>query len=79
MTDKAFRENRRITFEEVASTTGINRTTLSKMANQKGYNTTTDNLDALCKFFDRPLCDLAIYCENAATDEPASPHNGQNS
>ena len=79
MADKAFRENRRVTFEEVASTTGINRTTLSKMANQRGYNTTTDNLDVLCKYFDRPLCDLAIYCENTNTDEPESQNNGQKS
>jgi len=63
MTDKAFKENRRITFEELASTTGINRTTLSKMANQKGYNTTTDNLDALCKYFGCPIGDLVIYLD----------------
>lgn len=61
MTDKAFKEDRRITFEELATTTGINRTTLSKMANQKGYNTTTDNLDALCKYFDCSIGDLVIY------------------
>lgn len=61
MADKAFRESRRITFEEVSSSTGINRTTLSKMANQKGYNTTTDNLDALCRYFSVTICELAEH------------------
>lgn len=49
--DKEFREGRRITLDEIAKATGIHRTTLSKIANQKGYNTTTDNLDKLCAFF----------------------------
>lgn len=63
MTDKAFKENRRITFDELATSTGINRTTLSKMANQKGYNTTTDNLDALCKYFGCSISDLVIHLD----------------
>ncbi len=53
--DLEFRENRRITLEEISSATGIHRTTLSKIANQKGYNTTTDVLDKLCGFFSVPL------------------------
>lgn len=61
MADKAFREDRRITFEEVSVATGVNRTTLSKMANQRGYNTTTDNLDQLCRYFGCALGDLAEY------------------
>ncbi len=63
MGDKAFRENRRVTFEEVSGATGINRTTLSKMVNQRGYNTTTDNLDQLCRFFKCPISDLVEYVE----------------
>ncbi len=45
MADKGFEENRRVTLDEVAKATGVHRTTLSKIANQKGYNTTTDILD----------------------------------
>jgi putative transcriptional regulator len=63
MGDKAFRENRRVTFEEVSSATGINRTTLSKMVNQRGHNTTTDNLDQLCRFFKCAISDLVEYVE----------------
>ena len=63
MSEKAFRENRRVTFEEISSATGVNRTSLSKMANQRGYNTTTDNLDQLCKYFGCRLGDLAEYID----------------
>jgi len=61
--DKEFREGRRITYEEIASATGIHRTTLSKIANQKGYNTTTDALDLLCKYFKVNVCDLAEFVD----------------
>ena len=63
MLEKAFRENRRVTFEEVSTATGINRTTLSKMANHRGYNTTTDNLGNLCKYFGCAVGEVAEYVE----------------
>jgi putative transcriptional regulator len=59
--DKSFKENRRITIGEVAAETGINRMTLSKMINHKGYSTVTDNLDKLCAYFDCELVELAQY------------------
>lgn len=49
--DEEFMQGRRITLEEISKATGIHRTTLSKIANARGYNTTTDNLDRLCTFF----------------------------
>jgi putative transcriptional regulator len=61
LAEKEFRDGRRVTFDEVASATGIHRTTLSKLANQRGYNTTTDVLDKLCTFFRVPLSDLAEH------------------
>jgi len=59
--DRQFNEGRRITLDEIAKATGIHRTTLSKIANQVGYNTTTDNLDALCEFFGCALDQLVEY------------------
>jgi putative transcriptional regulator len=59
--DKSFKENRRITIGEVAPEPGINRMTLSKMINHKGYSTVTDNLDKLCAYFDCELVELAEY------------------
>jgi putative transcriptional regulator len=67
LAEKEFRDGRRVTFDEVASATGIHRTTLSKLANQRGYSTTTDVLDKLCTFFCIPLSDLAEHL----TEEPS--------
>ncbi len=61
ISEKQFREGRRITMAEITEATGINRVTLSKMINQKGYSTVTDNLDKLCEFFDCKLEDIAEY------------------
>lgn len=66
ISDKEFREGRRITLEEVAQATGIHRTTLSKIAGQKGYNTTTDVLDKLCAHFGVGVGDLAEYVPQEA-------------
>ncbi len=55
MADYQFRTDNRLTFDELAKATGIHRTTLSKIANHKSYNTTTDNIDRLCDFFDCPI------------------------
>ena len=49
--NKSFAEGRRITLNEVSETTGIARATIHRIANVPGYNTTTDNLDALCTYF----------------------------
>jgi putative transcriptional regulator len=63
MAEKQFKENRKITVKEVAEATGISRATLSKMLNTKGHSTTTDCLDALCKYFGCNLEDVAVYVE----------------
>ena len=43
---------------ERSEAAGIHRMTLSKMINQRGYNTGTENLDRLCAFFDCQIEDL---------------------
>jgi putative transcriptional regulator len=62
--DKGFQEERRVTIDEVAKETGIHRTTLSKIANQKGYKTNTEVLDKLCAFFGVEIGDVAQYIED---------------
>lgn len=59
--EREFQKGRRITLEEVAKATNIHRTTLSKVANQKGYNTTTEVLDKLCEYFNVQIGELAEY------------------
>ncbi len=61
LADKQFKEGRRITLIEVAGATGINRMTLSRMINSKGYSTVTDNLDRLCEYFGCSVGDIAEY------------------
>lgn len=56
-----FSEKRRVNLNEVASETGINRSTLSKMLNQHGAVIRTDVLEKLCAYFDCSLADLAEY------------------
>jgi putative transcriptional regulator len=62
--DKEFREGRRVSMEEISSATGIHRTTLSRIANQKGYNATTEVLDKLCAFFQVSIDKIAEYIED---------------
>lgn len=65
MADYQFRTGTRLTFDELAKETGIHRTTLSKIANTRSYNTTTDNIDSLCRFFKCQVGDLMQYVEQA--------------
>ena len=59
--DKEFSENRVITLAEIAKETGIHRTTLSKIANERGYNTGTENIDKLFRFFKCEISDILQY------------------
>lgn len=61
MAEYSFRKGKRIEWQEVSKATGIHRSTLSKMVNSRGYNSTTDNIDALCKFFECKVEDLMVY------------------
>lgn len=61
LADKQFAEDRVVTITELAAATGISRVTLSKMINQRGYVTGSDNLDSLCRYFGCSLDKLAEY------------------
>ena len=50
--EKSFRERKRITLNEVSKDTGLSRATLTRISNIPGYNTNTDTLNALCRYFD---------------------------
>ena len=63
--EKSFNEDQRITIEEVSKATGIHRTTLSKLANKKGYNASTDVLDKLCAYFKCEVSDVAVFIKNS--------------
>jgi putative transcriptional regulator len=61
MSERQFVTGKRLTMGEIASVTGIQRTTLSRIAGQRGYNTTTDNIDRLCKYFGCRVENLMEY------------------
>lgn len=61
---KEFEENRQITLKEIAAETGINRMTLSKIVNHKGYSTVTDNIDKLCDYFDCEVNELMEHIKD---------------
>lgn len=60
-----FLQNRRVTLSEVAEATGIHRVTLSKIANERGYNAGIDNVNRLCAFFQCQPNDLMEYLQHA--------------
>ena len=55
ITEKELALGKRLTLEEISSKTNIHRTTLSRIANNKYDNTTTEMLDTLCTYFDVPI------------------------
>ena len=69
LAEKQFKDGKRVTLIEVAEATGINRMTLSRMINNRGYSTVTDNLDKLCKFFSCKVENIAEYVEDKSEDE----------
>lgn len=66
---RQFGEGRRITINEIATATGLNRMTLSKILNQKGYGTGTETIDKLCAYFRCDVSDLMEYLEDVAPDD----------
>ncbi|MBN4058390.1 helix-turn-helix transcriptional regulator [Mariprofundus ferrooxydans] len=50
--DKGFSEKRKIPLKEVAKKTRLSQPTLSRISNIPGYNTNTDTINALCKYFE---------------------------
>lgn len=65
--DKEFNERRRITVQEIAQATGINRMTLSKLLNKHGVNVQTDNLDHLCAYFGCRIEEIVEYIPDGAS------------
>ncbi len=66
---KEFAEDRRVTIAEVADAAGIHRMTLSKVINQRGYNTGTENIDQLCGYFQCQIDELVEYIPNPGKTE----------
>jgi len=59
--EREFKAGKKITFDQVSVETGINKSTLSRISSIRGYNTTTDNIDKLCRYFNCSVSDLMQY------------------
>lgn len=68
--DLEFRERKRIQLQEIAAATGLNRMTLSKLANQHGANVQTHVLDKLCAYFGCRIEDLVEHVPDGSSDHP---------
>ena len=79
--DLEFRRGTRVRLEDIARDSGIHRTTLYKIGSKRGYNTTTQNLDRLCRYFGCQLADVAVYVRDedvlaaqaVPVEEPSKP------
>ena len=69
MEKKQFADGRRVSVSEVATATGLNRMTLSKILNHKGYGTGTDTIDRLCGFFGCKVEDLMEHLPDSTESE----------
>lgn len=61
-----FRERRRVTLQEIAEATGLNRMTLSKLANHHGSNVQTEVIDRLCTYFKCRVEELVEHISESA-------------
>jgi len=67
---RQFNEARRITINEIAASTGLNRMTLSKILNQRGYGTGTETIDKLCAYFGCQVEDLMEHVPDVENGSP---------
>lgn len=74
--DKEFREEKRISIETISQETGIHRSTISRIASQKGYNTTTDNIDKLCDYFDCSVEKIMEHISSKSSDQKSGQNMG---
>ena len=69
---KRFADGQRVSISEIATSTGLNRMTLSKILNQKGYGTGTETIDRLCCYF---ACRVEDLMEHLPDQDDAAPES----
>ena len=66
MAAKSREERGRITYEKIRAETGVNKNTLTRVANDRAGMVALSTIDRLCAYFECQPGDLFIY----TTDEP---------
>ena len=54
-------EGNKVTLSYLAEKVGVQSSAMSKIANNKGYNTSISTIDKICQFFDCPIEDVIKY------------------
>jgi putative transcriptional regulator len=67
-----FKTGKKVTLEMIAQATGVSKITLSRISSQRGYNTTTDNIDKLCRFFGCSVADMMEHVEDFEVAQPVT-------
>ncbi|MHB1399754.1 MAG: helix-turn-helix domain-containing protein [Trichloromonadaceae bacterium] len=62
--DKETAESRRISLSEISEATGIHISTLSRLANHRSTDTTTANLEKLCRYFKCSVAQLVEFVDD---------------
>ncbi|MBL1141850.1 MAG: helix-turn-helix transcriptional regulator [Proteobacteria bacterium] len=62
--EKSFKDGKRVTINDVVEATNLARQTISRIANQPTYSTTTDTIDTLCKYFNCQPGELMEYVQD---------------
>ncbi|NLS14235.1 helix-turn-helix transcriptional regulator [Vibrio sp. SM6] len=61
MERKPLHNGRKVTLSYLAEQVGIQSSAMSKIANNKGYNTSMTTVEALCRFFECKIEDVVEY------------------
>ena len=67
MAAKGRRERRRVRYEDIRDATGINKNTLTRLANDRANLVAVSTIDRLCAYFDCQPGELLVYI----SDEPS--------
>ena len=66
---KARQEHRRITYDDILNQVGVNKTTLTKLANDRASMVGISVIDRLCTYFQCQPGDLFIHIEDPEKSE----------
>lgn len=72
MSEKRFRDGRRVTLGMIAEATGITRTTLSNIVNVRGYNTSMEIIEKLCRYFGVEVGEMVSFVDDPRQAPPRS-------
>lgn len=73
LAEKCFKEDRRVTFKELSADSGISKQTLTRMVNQRGYITGTDQIDKLCAYFNCSVGEVMEFVTEPIPEHEANP------